>query len=24
KEIFLGSVANAVVHKSKIPVLVIK
>ena len=24
KEIFLGSVANAVVHKSKVPVLVIK
>ena len=24
KEVFLGSVANAIVHKSKIPVLVIK
>ncbi|MFB5610052.1 MAG: universal stress protein, partial [Nitrosarchaeum sp.] len=24
KEIFLGSVANAIIHKSKIPVLVIK
>ena len=24
KEMFLGSVANAVVHKSKIPVLVVK
>ncbi|MFB5621712.1 MAG: universal stress protein, partial [Candidatus Nitrosomaritimum yanchengensis] len=24
KELFLGSVANAIVHKSKIPVLVVK
>jgi len=24
KEMFLGSVANAVVHKSKIPILVVK
>ena len=24
KEVFLGSVANAIIHKSKLPVLVIK